>query len=144
MVSITYTLEQALQYIKEDAKDDARRLKQRRAEQIKRVKKNSKIIAQLAVTLPEGCRLEVDSQYRYMSIRVNVERAALPALRKAVGRLHINSKNLYSAEEKTVMVSLNSERFPDVNFVYIRPLGENATCQIVEETNTYKTLVCKL
>ena len=94
--------------------------------------------------LPPVAELRVNGAWAYENPYVRFPREALPLIRKAVGRLHVDRKSLQDAEAGILRIHLTAEKFPGIEFTYDRPLGEGMACRIVEQTNTYKTLVCNV
>lgn len=143
-MTISCTVESALSYAKADTMETIKRTRERGRELAKRIKSNARQLAALALVLPEGIKWDCFSPWQYSHPSIMVARDRLAELRKAIGRLHKESAMLESAEERTVRVTLSSERFPGIQFCYIRPLVEGSKCRIKQETSTYYSLSCEL
>jgi hypothetical protein len=143
-VTITATVEQALAYSRQSTQGSIDYHRKHGRQELAKIRQNARMVARLATVLPQEATLEIAQPWHYEHPRVEFPREALVAVRKAVGRLHVEEKNLESAEERTIRITLSAEKYPGIRFQYVRPLAEGATCQIVEQTSTYKTLVCSV
>jgi hypothetical protein len=143
-VEIRVTVAEAVQQFTDSYKQsrlvEARRFRDR----IKAVKQTARLIGQLATVLPDGCNMWVCSTWALESPIVEVERSALPALRKAVGRLSVQHKSIHDVEKRELSVYLTCEKYPGIQFQYVRPLSTESRCEIVTQTSTYTSLVCKV
>jgi hypothetical protein len=125
--------------------DQARVDKRQRDKRLQRVKANVKTVMKLVEILPtEGCKLELASVWDYEDPVVYVDREYLPAVRKAVGPLHVESKDLADAEKRLICITLRADNFPGIQFRYERTLAEDARCKIVAHTSEYHSLACSL
>ena len=143
-ITISCTVAEALKYVRDSGKDRvvyARRDTQRT---IAKVRKNAKLVAKLALVLPNEAELRVNGYWSYADPDVRFPRELLPAVRAAVGRLHVEGKELENSDERTIRVTLRAEKYPGISFSYVRTLAEGSACQIVEQTSTYKTLACSI
>lgn len=143
-VTINCTLDRAIAEQKENAKravDYARRNARR---QMATLRTNGKMLAKLILALPPEAKLELRSEYSYMEPTVEFDREYLPLIRKCVGRLHVDRKSLVDADKGILNIHLKAEKYPGVEFIYERPLGTGCQCRIVEQTSTYKSLVCSI
>lgn len=142
MVTISITLEDAIMWAKVNMKDDVARARRSGARRVKQLRANARLVAKLALVLPEGAELKIESMWGLEEPTVSFPRELLPKVREAVGRLHVDRKSLKDPEQGLLTVSLTAERFPGIEFRYDRPLVEGASCKIATQTSTYKTLVC--
>ena len=143
-VTIESTALEALEAAKQDVKENLAYHRRQGRLDVARVRKNVKVLTKLIPILPVEAELRLTCSWHWKCPRVNFERALLPKLHTAVGRLHVESKELADADKRLVGITLSAERFPGVRFYYERPLAEGSSCKIVEQTSTYKTLVCSL
>ncbi len=143
-VTVRCTIQEALAEQQEYAKN--RLIGARRANKNEREKllQNAKVLARLMLVLPNEATLTIGSVWNYENPYVSFPREHLPLIRKTLGRLHVEGKELCDSEKGTITVHLSAEQFPGIDFSYERPLGTGCQCRIVEQTSTYKTLVCSV
>lgn len=69
----------------------------------------------------------------------------LVAIRKLLGPIKYQGKNLHNSRRKLISVDLQCEKYPEVRLTYITKLPENSTCEIVKrKSRSYvsASLVC--
>ena len=152
-LKINITLPDAIAEAKEDAKQQITEAQRNCRDNIKRIRTGAKQIAKLAVTLPTEVDCTINSYWGYQGPLVEFDRKHLALVRKAVGRLVVNGKQLANAEQRLIRVTLTADKYPNVRFAYLRRLPEvsiaepgDMVCEIVEvkqEARTYSTLVCR-
>lgn len=147
-VTISLTLAEALAERRDHLNASLKSARDSYKRDIKAMRRNAKIIAGLSLVLPEGSTMTVGSVYNFECPTVSVEREKLPALRRAIGPLHVTGKYLRNADEEqpSLHITLRADAYPDVEFSYNRPFVEGLRCKIVEQvsTNRYKSLVCEM
>ncbi len=111
---------------------------------IEKLRKTANVIANLEQMLERKfCQDEYSITYPIFEVK----REDLPAIRKAVGRLSVERKDVPYDYDTTqtleVTVKPHDERFNCVSFRYRTPMRSNAKCKVVEQVSKYKTLVCE-
>lgn len=75
-----------------------------------------------------------------------IKREQLPLLRKVVGRVQVTSTDVPydydKVKEVDVTIKPMAEEFSDLRFSYRKPYKGDGKCKVVEQTQTYHTLVC--
>lgn len=76
----------------------------------------------------------------------HIKRSDLPLLRKVVGRVQVTSTdvpyNYDTTQEVDVTIKPMAEEFSCLRFSYRKPYKGDGKCKVVEQTSTYRTLVC--
>jgi hypothetical protein len=143
-VTVQCTIQQALAEQKLHAKSRLISTRRNNGKERATLRKNAKALARLMLVLPNEATLRIQSIWHYEHPYVSFPRESLPLIRKALGRLHVESKELCDSEKGTITVHLSAEQYPGIDFSYERPLGTGCQCRIVEQTSTYKSLVCSI
>jgi hypothetical protein len=74
---------------------------------------------------------------------IDVQRSDLVSARKALGRLKMTEKSVAgNASKGQVAIILQAEAYPLVGLRYYSDLPKNSKCKIVENSSTYRSLVC--
>ena len=143
-VTVQCTIQQALAEHRELMKDRLVRTRAQGQREHAKLRENARTLARLMLALPNEATLRIQSVWNYEHPYVSFPRESLPLIRKALGRLHVESKELCDSEKGTITVHLTAEQYPGIDFSYERPLSSGCQCRIVEQTSTYKTLVCSV
>ena len=116
--------------------DAARHLCESKLERLERLRAGAEAALRL---VHAGVSVEVDA-WRLRDGTVHVRQGDLPAVRRVLGKLLPNTKT--PSGERTVRVTLRVEGREFVRVAFDMPLPPGGKCRIVEQTTTYRTLVC--
>lgn len=113
---------------------------QKRIDELRKTARQIEILEER--TEQKFCKSVYDISYPTFEI----ERKDLPLVRKAVGRLTIDSKTVpcdFDTSNKIeVTVRPHDERMSNLRFRYRTEIKSGSKCQVVEQKTSYKTLVC--
>jgi hypothetical protein len=143
-VTVRCTIQEALAEYEGNAKERLKNARAAAKRERAKLRQNARVLARLMLVLPNAATLTISSVWCYENPYVSFDRESLPLIRKALGRLHVAHKELRDAEKGIITVHLTAEQYPGIDFTYDRPLSSGCQCRIVEQTSTYKTLVCSV